>query len=63
MHQRRRETRTARAKRVVIGSALAAMVATGVAVVSWDPTEALCAAYTESDPMWYLLGCWRFPAR
>lgn len=61
MH-RKRETRTQPAKQLIVGLATALTLTFGVAVATWDPTEALCAIYTPDDPMWHLLACWRFPA-
>jgi len=62
MHQRRRTGQSFR-KRILVGSMVAMSFGMGTVAVSSDPVEVLCQAYTDSDPMWYLLGCWRFPAR
>lgn len=63
MHQQqRRTTRFGSPKRILAGAALAMTLSTtAVLVAVWDPTEALCSIYTDSDPMWHLLACWRFP--
>ena len=61
MHQRRREAWTVQRTRLVVGSATACVLALGMAVTAAvDLTEILCSIYTDSDPMWHLLACWRF---
>lgn len=60
MHQRQRDTRLRTATtRLLIGSVTALFLTAAIAV-AWDPTEALCATLTSSDPLWHLLACWRF---
>lgn len=59
MHQRRREPQTDRMGTLFSAGVVSVLLAmTLVTANGWTPA---CAAYTPSDPMWYVLFCWVDP--
>lgn len=65
MHLRRGGQSVAHLRRRRLRAAVAAVLMAGALVtatrLSSDPTELLCHLYTQEDPMWWMLACWRFP--